>query len=245
MHLTREHLPLFKVLPRPKIDIVELQRQLREFGYDDFSKYTDLDFGGEYVHLCNQYNETHTRFISEEEAQKERGHYNGQLYRQLALTTFDSKTYPGVQLEDAIKDKRRAIRYATDRSSPHYMPQLDERNYCVPNARAKGAFLDILNSFRAKYTRTRLAVLMPGFAGQPHIDYNTDYSIRVHIPILTNEKATFSYIVGGKTETVHMPADGRMWYVNTGYTHYVTNAGTEPRLHIVVNLESQEDLYEW
>lgn len=243
MKLTREHLPLYKILPRPKIDIADLQRQLKEYGFDDYSKYIDLDFGGEYVHLCNQYNETHTKFISEEESQRQRGHYNGQMYRQFALTSFDSKTYPGVELMAAIPDKRRAIRSASDRSSLTYLPQLDERNYCVPNERAKGAFLEILKSFKAKFTRVRLAVLMPGFEGQPHIDYNTDYSIRVHIPIVTNKDATFSYVVGGKTEEFHMPADGSMWYVNTGYTHFVKNLGTEPRLHLVVNLESQEDLY--
>ena len=243
MTLTREHLPLFQVLPRPPIDILEVQRQLKAYGYDDYSKYNDLDFGGEYVHLCNQYNETHTKFISEEESQRQRGHYNGQLYRQLALTSFDSQSFPGIKLIDAIHDKRKAIRSASDRNSPNYKPQLDERNYCVPNDRAKGIFRDILDSFKAKYTRVRLAVLMPGFEGQPHIDYNTDYSIRVHIPIITNEKATFSYIVNGKTQTVHMPADGRMWYVNTGYTHFVTNVGDQPRLHLVVNLETQEDIY--
>lgn len=244
MKLTREHLPLFKVLPRKPIDILELQSQIKQYGFDDYSKYVDLDAKGEYMHLCNQYNETHTRFINDEEALKARGQYDGQMYRQLALTKFDHVTYPNVNFTEAITDKRKAIRAATTRTSPNYLPQLDERNYCIPNENAKGMLLDILNSFKAKFTRVRLAVLMPGFEGKPHIDYNTDYSIRVHIPIFTSEKATFSYMTERGTTTEHMPADGRMWYVNTGYTHFVSNTGSAPRLHIVVNLESQEDLYE-
>lgn len=244
MNLTREHLPLFKVLPRPLIDINELRKQIIELGYDDYEKYKDLDVGGEYRHLCNQYNETHTRFINEEEAMKPRGQYDGQMYRQMALTEFDYGAYPGINSIDAVADKRKAIRSATNRSSPNYLPQLDERNYRIPNSRAKGLILDILSSFKAKFTRSRLAVLMPGFEGKPHIDYNTDYSIRIHIPIFTNDKSTFSYVTDDGTTTVHMPADGRMWCVNTGYTHYVSNNGTAPRLHMVVNLESQEDLYD-
>ncbi len=246
MHLKREHLPLFKVLPRPPIDIKKLQQQIIALGFDDYSKYKDLDAGGEYMHLCNQYNETHTKFVSDDEVKQAvaRGQYNGQMYRQLALTKFDHKTYPGVNLIDAIPAKRTAIRSATYKNSPDYKPQLDERNYCIPNENAQGMLLEILNSFKAKFTRVRLAVLMPGFEGKPHIDYNTDYSIRVHIPIFTNDGAVFNYITDKGKTTEHMPADGRMWYVNTGYTHYVTNAGDKPRLHIVANLESQEDLYE-
>lgn len=245
MRLTRDNLPLYKVLPRPLVDIAKLQREIREFGYDDYSKYADLDFGGEYVHLCNQYNETHTKFLAPEEAKREVGHYNGRLYRQLALTSFDAARFPGVKLVDPILDRRKAIRQATTVDSPDYLPQLDERNYCIPNQHARGMMLEILKSFKARFTRSRLAVLMPGFEGKPHIDYNTDYSIRIHIPIFTNEKSHFCYVKkDGSVEAVHMPADGRMWFVNNGYTHYVTNLGQSPRLHIVVNLETQEDLYE-
>ncbi len=244
MKLTREHLPLFKVLPRPALDIVALQKEIIKFGFDNYSLYSDLDFGGEYVHLCNQYNETHTRFISDEESLRARGLHNGRMYRQLAITKFDSKKYPNINFLDPITDKRKAIRCAIERDSIEYKPQLDERNYNVPGDNAKGMLLEILNSFKAKFTRVRLAVLMPGFEGKPHIDYNTDYSIRVHIPIFTNLDSTFNYITDGtKVTTAHMPADGKMWYVNTGYTHYVANKGAAPRLHLVANLESQEDLY--
>lgn len=244
MKKTREELPLLKVLPRAAIDIQELQRQVKEFGYDDYASYKDMDFGGEFVHLCNQYSETHAKFINEEEAKNKPGHFNGKMYRQLAITSFDHQTYPGINLMAPIKNKRKAIRTACNKNSPDYCPQLDERNYCIPNSLARGALLDILKSFRAKFTRSRLAVLMPGFEGKPHIDYNTDYSIRIHIPIFTNEGCTFNYVTNNGLVTSHMPADGRMWFINTGYTHYVSNSGTEPRLHLVVNLESQEDLYD-
>lgn len=244
MKKTREHLPLFKVLPRAPIDIKELQRQIKGFGYDDYASYKDMDFGGEFVHLCNQYSETHAKFINDEESKNPRGHFNGQMYRQLAITSFDHKTYPGIDLMAPISDRRKAIRSACNKNSPDYCPQLDERNYCIPNSLAKGMLLDILGSFKAKFTRTRLAVLMPGFKGKPHIDYNTDYSIRVHIPIFTNEDCTFNYVTNEGLVTQQMPADGRMWYINTGYTHYVSNNSTEPRLHLVINLESQEDLYD-
>ncbi len=78
MKKTREHLPLFKVLPRPPIDIQELQRQIKAFGYDDYAAYKDMDFGGEFTHLCNQYSETHAKFTTDEEAKNPRGHFNGQ-----------------------------------------------------------------------------------------------------------------------------------------------------------------------
>ncbi len=243
IQFSREKVPLFRVLPELKCNIKQLQSYIHDMGLNDYERYKDLDFGGEYTHLCNQYNQTHRKFVTQEELQKPRCHYNGKKYRQLALTSFDTKQFPQVSLIDPIPNLRHAIRFASNVNSPNYLPQLDERNYCVPNGFAKGIIGEILASFKAKYTRSRLAVLQPGFEGQPHIDYNTSYSIRVHIPIFTNPEALFIYDKDGKIIEQHMPADGRFWAVNTGYTHYVVNRGSTPRLHLVVNLESQEDLW--
>jgi hypothetical protein len=39
-----------------------------------------------------------------------------------------------------------------------------------------------------------------------------------------------------------MPADGSIYFFNSGMVHWVSNNGTEPRLHLIVDTNGQEDL---
>ena len=68
----------------------------------------------------------------------------------------------------------------------------------------------------------------------PHIDQGDflNSTRRVHIPIITNDLCTFA--VG--SEIRHLPV-GEMWEINnTGLTHSVTNAGSDHRVHLVVDV---------
>lgn len=240
----RESLPLFKVLPDCRINIEKLQKHILTKNLSDYSRYIDLDTGGEYEHLCNQNDHIHRKFVDKNELEHGKGCYNGKSFRQLALTSFDSESFPNVKMEKKIENRSKAVRMSSNPESKNYLPQLDERNYRVPNEFVDDVFEEVLNTFKAPYTRVRLAVLMPEFECEPHIDYNTNYSIRVHIPIFTNLKTFFCYD-DPKRETTkqHMPADGRIWFVNTGYRHWVENYGSSPRLHLVVSLLDQRDLW--
>ena len=64
----------------------------------------------------------------------------------------------------------------------------DERHYNALRPELEGSYIqEVMNTFRGEATRTRIAILKPGSAIKPHIDYNTDYSVRYHIPLKTNE----------------------------------------------------------
>ena len=41
---------------------------------------------------------------------------------------------------------------------------------------------------------------------------------------------------------IHMPADGSVYFLNTGLTHWAENNGTEGRTHLVISLNGQDDL---
>jgi len=77
-----------------------------------------------------------------------------------------------------------------------------------------------------------------------HIDYNTDYSVRFHIPITTNEKCGF-YCVNKQGEKVYQTMEpGSCWFLNQGMRHSAWNKGTTTRSHIIISLQGQQDLDE-
>ena len=86
------------------------------------------------------------------------------------------------------------------------------------------------------------------FLAQPigvaeHIDYNTDYSIRFHIPITTNKDCGFYCLVNG--ERVYQTMEpGSCWFLNQGLRHSAWNKGTTARSHIIVSVDGQDDLQE-
>lgn len=121
--------------------------------------------------------------------------------------------------------------------------QGDERNYSVIEDWAKDSYLEeVINSF-SEPTRVRFCVVSPGGFIKPHIDYNTDYSVRYQIPITTNE---WSYVgvqrKNQSPEIRHLEADGSVWFMNTGYNHSAWNMGKTDRIHLLVCVNSQKEL---
>lgn len=72
-----------------------------------------------------------------------------------------------------------------------------------------------------------ISIVMPGQAIEPHDDIqNESWRVRVHIPLVTNKKATMT--VGGKKHNLKV---GKAYLVNTEVEHSLINDGDEPRIH--------------
>jgi hypothetical protein len=119
----------------------------------------------------------------------------------------------------------------------------DERHYNLLRPELEGSYIqEVMNTFRGEATRTRIAILKPGAAIKPHIDYNTDYSVRYHIPLITNEQCGFKNTdKQGNSEEIHMGL-GECWFLNQGFKHSAWNNGDTERWHLIVSVLTQEDL---
>lgn len=119
----------------------------------------------------------------------------------------------------------------------------DERHYNALRPELEGSYIqEVMNTFRGEATRTRIAILKPGSAIKPHIDYNTDYSVRYHIPLKTNDLCGFSNVdKQGNREEIHMGL-GECWFLNQGFRHSAWNNGDTERWHLIVSVLTQEDL---
>jgi len=152
---------------------------------------------------------------------------NGSPYKQIALTQYNPEEEKRVYEKKIPKSR------------------LDERHYNKIKDWVKGTYLEeVITSFKAETTRARIAIMDPGAYVAEHIDYNTDYSVRFHIPITTNDKCGF-YCVDKSGEKVYQTMEpGSCWFLNQGMRHSAWNKGPTTRSHIIISLQGQQDLDE-
>lgn len=152
---------------------------------------------------------------------------NGSPYKQIALTKYNP------DMEDRVYDKK--------------IPKnrLDERHYNKVVDWIRGTYLEeVINSFKAEHSRVRIAIMEPGAYVAEHMDYNTDYSVRYHIPLTTNKDCGFYVIDKDDNKVFQTMAPGECWFLNQGLRHSAWNKGTTPRSHIILSMLTQEDMLE-
>jgi hypothetical protein len=106
----------------------------------------------------------------------------------------------------------------------------DELSFNILNPYFKGTiFEEIINRFSLK--RTRLMWINPGCCYTMH----TDATMRLHIPIYTNDQA---FLIFKEGIVRHIPA-GHIYIVDTRKEHTAMNGSLDqPRLHFVGAIES-------
>jgi hypothetical protein len=235
--LNRKQLPAFLKLPY-QFDMNKLLTAFEKFSNPEL--YNDLDASNPDSAYGDFYNsKTKLDHLKKFANTSENVSQGSKFYRQLSLTEFD-----GERPERKLDNDTRVATYrkSTNVEDPAYQAVMDERRYTRRKDICTGYWNDVLDTFKAPVTRTRFAYMAPGHSIKPHIDYNTTYSIRVHIPIITNQDAVMCVKDKNGINKIHMPADGSVYFLNTGLTHWAENNGTEGRTHLVISLNGQDDL---
>lgn len=235
---TRKDLPRFGYLSEPTVDVNEILNHLKENQLLDWEKYNDIKVSANSKHkdfvIANEF--CKDNFFLEAGAESK----EGEAYKQLYLTDFNESCG-----SDKIKSDSASIFKRTRRLDPtksDYLPEADELNYGVRNHLVTGPLEDVLNLFSSSVTRVRLAYLKGHFDIKPHVDYDPSYITRFHIPLITNSKSLI--YAERKTDVVgiHLPADGKIYFLNSGLKHWVRNDGDAGRLHLIVDVHGQSEL---
>jgi hypothetical protein len=91
--------------------------------------------------------------------------------------------------------------------------------------------LEKLENF--KTGRIRFMRQMPKTGLSIHFDFD----IRYHLVLDTNPGALFGFSTDDVEEVAkcyHVPKDGHFYKIDTRHKHFVYNAGSEPRIHLVI-----------
>lgn len=215
----KKQLPIFKRLTKYKFDIDLLVDSYNEINN---SSWNSMD--NEYLKFTQTHKIVTQNFDDE--------------YQQYGLTTFDDNFNLNQRTEKSgsIWDRKIA-------KNNHYA---DERFYRKRKNDIPQYISHVLNVIGKDIThKTRFARLPANKQIQPHIDHDTKYGIRLHIPIITNELSIFGGIDNdGNIKEQHFPADGSVWFINPGLKHWVRNDGNSERVHLIISCDSQEILNE-
>lgn len=94
--------------------------------------------------------------------------------------------------------------------------------------------MDLIKSYDLTPRRARLSLLKSNGASSLHQDAPSNvYSVRLHIPIITNEQCFF--ISGDERE--HLPADGETaYFIFVNRPHQVINQGISDRVHLIMDV---------
>lgn len=234
----RKQLPCFGYLNNRSVDVQELTTYLEEQGMLDWDKYTDINYSANSRHqafvVANEF--CKDNFFKEADAPM----MEGELYRQLYLTDFDTSKASGkVSLHNTNIFERTKRLYP---SNPRYLPEADELNYGVRNELVNGPLASLLDEFDSPITRVRLAYLSKHFEIGAHVDYDPKYVVRYHIPIITNPAVKMFMQRKNQVIEQHLPADGRIYFFNSGLKHWVRNDSDQGRLHLIIDVHGQAEL---
>lgn len=86
--------------------------------------------------------------------------------------------------------------------------------------------------------RARVMTLLPGNPSNWHVD-GYDNSMRYHIPLITNEQFYLQWRDVEGIHSIHIPANGKGYFFRTDIQHQYINRGTEPRIHIVIDIKKK------
>lgn len=233
----RTELPVYKQLSQFQFD-----PQLLVEAYEEYTSNKVWDgLGNEYSNMCETYTKLPSMFFKEEELE------DVTCITQLDFTKTSYKQISLVEFDDTYSLDQRTEKSGTrwDNTIAKGNPKADERFFRKRHADVPEYFNYVLDTIgRDIVHRTRFANLSPKSQVKPHIDYNTEYGVRLHIPIITNDGCTFGGIDANTGETMerHFPADGSVWFINPGVKHWAKNDGDEERIHLIVSVDSQEIL---
>jgi hypothetical protein len=241
MMLNRKQLPLVAKLHNIDVDLTELLDHCQLNDLFNTKLYEDIKYSANSKHqkflVSNEFNKTN--FFVEETAPL----MEGELYKQLYLTDFDE-----TKASDKVVLKNTTIFERLKRlnpSSPQYLPEADELNYGIRNHLVSGVIENLLNKFKSKVTRVRFAYLHSNFEIKPHVDYDPSYIMRYHIPLITNSEVIMGFLDKDGEHKFNLPADGSVYFFNSGIKHWVKNNSNQGRIHLIIDCHGQEDLVDY
>ena len=245
----RKELPFLAKMPEPYIfDIAQINKEVEENssimeGLKDYiakkvDKIPDAEYTGRPIKVYQQTTDGLKTSIA-----GTAGPAGDLGDHQESYTSYEDGTY--IWYPISVYDQKNTTQFQ-DYKSLEKEPEFDERRYTKILQWAKGTYIEeVINTFKSQVTRVHMRRMLPEGYLNYHMDYDTKYSIRFHIPLKTNPDSYFKFKKSKNTdqeEIIHIPADGSCYFFNQGIYHSAFNKGKTERDHLILSVHGQDDI---
>lgn len=157
-------------------------------------------------------------------------------YDYVVVTDIDEQYKIDIKKESPIQMYKKVMRGQA--------PALDCRNYVNFKDDIPKSVKIFLQQFKGQVSRTRFAVLKSKMTIYEHADNGVHHTIRIHVPLISDDKNLFFIKTANGLEHKYLEP-GKVYYTNTALPHFVINNSDIDRLHLVLSLNSLDDVLEY
>jgi hypothetical protein len=152
-----------------------------------------------------------------------------------SLTSSNGEVYDGWQSVNGWKDNKFHLDLAYQNGfRPRWI-------HTTPTDICQGYFKEIIDILKESGFYPHAVRIWSSPPGGHHIGPHTDgpdnmYSVRLHIPIITNEECIHEWYATPEDFKTHIPADGSAYMFRTNILHDTYNHGKTERYHIIAEV---------
>lgn len=215
-------------------DYTRLYNEIYQLNLLDRSKWQNINFGDDSDNKFEYIATKHSRYYS-----KWFG-FSTNTYKDLFLNQIDYNLINSHTDED-FHSKKSRVRVVTD--SEKLQKQHNAEFIFMPKLKSmfhktyiEEIYKDIGSKFNGGAGRIKIGWMAGNTTVKEHIDADSAYILKVHIPLTTDPAIKFFVKFKGEIFEHHMPADGTATLLNVGIPHSVENNSNIDRYHLIINV---------
>lgn len=162
-------------------------------------------------------------------------------YQEINLSVPNFKS---LELSKGDQEREGSMTYRMKRLDPNrkeFSEHASETSHFLDPKYNVGELARLLEQFKGRTYRVRLASMAPNSEIRPHVDYDPSYVFRYHVVLRTHPDVFFGAHARNNTSFVHMPGTGRVYWLNTGVVHSVVNSSSVERIHLLIDVDGSEE----
>jgi hypothetical protein len=225
---------IFPVQKLSTYDIKKLLKECNDLNLFDRNIWHSINFGStkdkEFLELASKHSEYYSKWFA----------FKTNQYQDLFLNELDYELINSYSDEsfDSMRSRVKVItngkKLRTQRNAEFiFKPLLKQR---FQHTYLEQVIKDVGSKFPGGWGRVKIGFMGACTDVKEHIDADSKYILKVHIPLITDSKVIFRIKYKNDTISQHMNADGSSYLLNVGLPHSVENYSNIDRYHLIINV---------
>lgn len=228
----RKDIPPFQCIK--KFDIEKLLKCINVLDLLNRNRWEYLNFNDDHDNKFANITKTHSNYY-ENWFQFKNGGYQDLFLNEIDYDLIENKSSENfLSIKSRVKVlKDKDLLKLQNNAEFIFKPVLKD---LYKNSYIEEIYNQISNMFPGGAGRAKIAFMAANSVIASHIDADSSLILKVHIPLVTDQKVKFVSRYKGENIIFHMPNDGSAILLNVGIPHSVMNPTSIDRYHLVINI---------